>query len=73
MKCEHWDVDEHYLGSEEVLGGSCIATPEFFVDPKNAPLIVGLKKCCVIEGEDWTEVMTKYHQHMEWEPYIPIE
>jgi hypothetical protein len=71
MICEHWKVDEDYNGSEEVLGEDCVSTPEFFTDPNNAALNVGLKRCCTIEGEDWNEVMTKYHEHMGFEPYIP--
>lgn len=29
------------------------------------------KLCCVIEAKDWTEAMTKYHEHMGWGPYRP--
>ena len=29
-------------------------------------------KCCEIEGETWDECMTKYHEHMEWKPYVPM-
>lgn len=70
MICEHWTVDDQ-LEPKDNLGDDCIATPEYFTNPKNAPLIVGLKHCCYIEGETWDEVMTKYHQHMGWEPYKP--
>ena len=30
-------------------------------------------KCCEIEGETWEECMTKYHEHMGWEPYVPMD
>ena len=26
-----------------------------------------------ISGKDWTDCMTKYHEQMGWEPYIPME
>jgi len=25
-----------------------------------------------IEGEDWNDCMTKYHEFMNWEPYKPF-
>ena len=25
-----------------------------------------------IEGEDWNDCMNKYHQLMQWEPYVPF-
>ncbi len=25
-----------------------------------------------IEGEDWNDCMTKYHEFMHWEPYKPF-
>ena len=25
-----------------------------------------------IEGEDWNDCMTKYHEFMGWEPYKPF-
>lgn len=37
-------------------------------------LMVGsASKCCDIEGKDFRDCMTKYHQHMGWEPYVPVE
>lgn len=73
MICQHWTEDENYTGPEEdrVSGGDCISTTEYFSDPKNAWQLIGLKLCCTIEGETWEDVMTKYHEHMGWEPYIP--
>jgi hypothetical protein len=32
----------------------------------------GSWKCCEIEGEDWEDCMRKYHEHMGWEPYVPM-
>ncbi len=29
--------------------------------------------CCDIEGKDWTDCMTQYHEHMGWEPYRPMD
>lgn len=73
MICEHWTEDENYTGSEEdVYGGDMCAPSEFFLDPKNAWHFNGLKFCCKIEGKTWEEVMTKYHIHMGWEPYVPM-
>lgn len=30
-------------------------------------------KCCEIDGDDWEDCMAKYHEHMEWEPYVPMD
>jgi hypothetical protein len=30
-------------------------------------------KCCEIEGDSWEDCMKKYHEHMEWEPYVPMD
>lgn len=29
--------------------------------------------CCLIHGKDWNDIMTKYHEHMGWEPYRSVE
>ena len=26
-----------------------------------------------VEADSWDEAMTKYHQFMEWEPYVPMD
>ncbi len=31
------------------------------------------KLILIISGKDWTDCMTKYHEEMGWEPYIPME
>ena len=29
--------------------------------------------CCEIDGKDWEDCMAKYHEHMGWEPYVPMD
>lgn len=74
MIAHHWTVDEAYTGPEEdCYGGDVVSFPEFFTDPKNAWELVGLKPCCVIEGESWNVIMQKYYDHMDWGVYRPFE
>jgi hypothetical protein len=72
MICEHWTDDPTYLG-EDANGGDVISLPSFFTDPKNAWQLIGLKPCCKIEGKTWEDVMTKYHEHMGFEPYVGMD
>lgn len=72
MIYQHWTEDENYTGEDRVAGDDIFAPTEFFSDPKNAWQVIGLKFCCRVEADSWTEAMTKYHEHMEWEPYIPF-
>lgn len=30
-------------------------------------------KCCEIEADSFTEALIKYLEHMEWQPYKPID
>ncbi len=60
MKAEHWELDD----------GCVIFESD---NPSKDFLIKGGKFCCFIEGQDWTDIMTKYHEHMGWEPYEPME
>lgn len=61
MKAEHWD-------------NNCI----FGIDeegnhPNKTFLTEDGNFCCTIEGKDWNDIMKKYHEHMGWEPYKPLE
>lgn len=33
----------------------------------------GAQKIWTVEADSWEEAMTKYHEHMDWEPYVPME
>ncbi len=61
MKAEHWD-------------NNCI----FGVDengnhPNKDFLTKDSELCCIIEGPDWNDIMTKYHIHVGFEPYKSTE
>lgn len=56
---EHW-----YSDSESTL---------IPADESDGPGTDGLSFCCRIEGESWEDCMRKYHEHMGWEPYRPME
>jgi hypothetical protein len=32
-----------------------------------------LHQTWVVEADDWTAAMTRYHEHMGWEPYVPMD
>ena len=38
-------------------------------DVDDSPAIL----CCEIDGDSWEDCMVKYHEHMNWEPYIPMD
>lgn len=61
MKAEHYD------------NSTLIGVDENGNHPQKDFLTEDGKLCCVIEGESWDAVMIKYHEHMGWEPYIPME
>jgi hypothetical protein len=60
MTVEHWTDD----GSTQVFPKGEFR-PELF---EGTPT-----KCCEIEGDSWEDCMSKYHEHMGWEPYIPMD
>ena len=71
MICEHWTEDG--TDNPDMIGGDTVMESEAFKRPDLAWSLVGLKYCCTIEGETWEDVMTKYHEHMGWEPYVPMK
>jgi hypothetical protein len=52
-------------------------TPEhlFIPDdsPKRALLTVGQRLIWTVEAPSWGQAMALYHDHMGWEPYVPME
>ena len=60
MKAEHWQDDLGDMIFDEN-------------NPSREWMITNAKQCCIIEGKDWNDIMTKYHEHMGFEPYKPIE
>jgi hypothetical protein len=63
--------------------GKCMIIEHWMDDNSNTAFIKGNYqeylftgtpvKCCEIEGDSWEDCMKKYHEHMEWEPYIPMD
>lgn len=50
------------------------SVPPNSYDPlKDEQFMPNPKLILTIEGENWTDCMTKYHEQMGWEPYIPME
>lgn len=46
--------------------------------PENHPqtdILIEPDAICVgtIEADSWDEAMTKYHELMDWEPYVPMD
>lgn len=40
--------------------------------PKHAELTVGQIMVWTVEALSWDEAMARYHDHMGWEPYVPM-
>ncbi len=60
MKAEHWNCDDG-----EVIFETPHKQKDFLTENG--------KYCCTIEGKNWNDIMTQYHQHMGFEPYKPME
>lgn len=65
MKYEVWRSE-----SEDGVSFNCF--PENSLNARKI-LEPGAKLIHVIEAKTWNEAMTKYHEVMCWEPYVPME
>ncbi len=59
MKAEHWECEFGHVIFDEN-------------NPSRHFLVEKSIFCCIIEGHDWDDIMTKYHKHMNWEPYVSM-
>jgi len=41
--------------------------------PQKAFLTTGDEPTWTVDADSWEEAMTKYHDHMGWEPYVPMD
>lgn len=60
MKAEHWNCDDG-----EVIFPIPHKQKKFLTE--NGTF------CCTIIGKNWNDIMRKYHKHMGWEPYKPMD
>lgn len=66
MICAYYESDDHTEGCFSPLE-SFISRPTLINDTNGKPM----SKLFEIEGNDWEDCMTKYHEHMGWETYKP--
>lgn len=59
MKGEHWKLED----------GDVVFQSD---SPHKDMIVKDNTYCCAIEGETWDEIMTKWHEHMGFEPYEPM-
>lgn len=41
--------------------------------PQHGWLTEGHEKTWEVKAASWEDAMTKYHEYMGWEPYVPME
>lgn len=64
MIIEHW--------YDDVSTGCFIKGDQRNMEVMMKVAVGPMVKCCEIEGESWEDCMAKYHDHMGWEPYVPM-
>lgn len=69
MTMEHWtsSITDSVFPKDAKLGDGITSHVEFLLAEEP-----DARKCCEISGNDFDDCMEQYHEHMGWEPYVPM-